>query len=337
MDDIKNLTLNSYNKIKTNEILKKNDQIKSEKNINIHTILDNNNNDKQIKKKTIKKKTFDHPLSNTNSSKWKSYFDDLDLLAEIDKDVRRTRTNMNFFFMPAKSTKNFHNLKNDDISDHADKKRNDSSYFQDQKNKSSFETNADIMGRILFIYGKKYPEVRYVQGMNEILAPILYCFSNDQNPYFYLHVEEDTYNCFEGLMNEIKDIYIRSRDNTETGIQTRLKNLMMIIKFFDRDLFNHLVNEKVELQYFAFRWYTLFFTQEFEMPDILRLWDSLFSEDKFEFMNMICTAIIKMKRQEILQNDFAGIMLTIQNFESIEIENLIKYGLDLRNEMNKSD
>ena len=62
---------------------------------------------------------------------------------------------------------------------------------------------------------------------------------------------------------------------------------MMIIKFFDRDLFNHLVNEKVELQYFAFRWYTLFFTQEFEMPDILRLWDSLFSEDKFEFMNMI--------------------------------------------------
>jgi hypothetical protein len=261
----------------------------------------------------------------------------MDLLAEIDKDVRRTRTHMNFFFMPVKSTKNLHNLKNDDISDHADKKRNDSTYFQDPKNKTSFETNADIMGRILFIYGKKYPEVRYVQGMNEILAPILYCFSNDQNPYFYLHVEEDTYNCFEALMNEIKDIYIRSRDNTETGIQTRLKNLMLIIKFFDRDLFNHLVKEKVELQYFAFRWYTLFFTQEFEMPDVLRLWDSLFSEDKFEFMNMICTAIIKMKRQEILQNDFAGIMLTIQNFDSIEIENLIKYGLDLRNEINKSD
>ena len=92
----------------------------------------------------------------------------------------------------------------------------------------------------------------------------------------------------------------------------------------------------MELQYFAFRWYTLFFTQEFEMPDILRLWDSLLSEDeKFDFINMICIAIIKIKRQEILQNDFSGIMLTIQNFEKIEVENIIKYGLDLRTEINK--
>ena len=333
MNEINNLTLNSFTKIGKSGSFEvksfESDSLLDDKNIENKPI--------KIKKKSVKKKTFDHPLSNTNSSKWKTYFDDIDLFEEIDKDVRRTRTHMNFFFMPAKSTKNFHNLKNDEISDHAYKKRNDSGYFQDPKNKTPFETNADIMARILFIYGKKYPEVRYVQGMNEILAPILYCFSSDQNPYFYLHVEEDTYNCFETFMNEIKDIFIRSKDNTETGIQTRLKNLMMIIKFFDRDLFNHLMNEKVELQYFAFRWYSLFFTQEFEMPDILRLWDSLLSEDKFEFMNMICTAIIKMKRQEILQNDFAGIMLTIQNFEMIEIENLIKYGLELRNEINKHD
>lgn len=325
-----NITLNSFKKIEKSESF----NLDCTKGVNI---LEENKNKPIIKKKTVKKKTFDHPLSMTNSSKWKSYFDDIDLFEIIDKDVRRTRTHMNFFFMPAKSTKNLHNLKNKEILDHADKKRNDSNYFQDPKSNKSFETNADIMARILFIYGKKYPEVRYVQGMNEILAPILYCFSNDQNPYFYMHIEEDTYNCFENLMNEIKDIFIRKRDNTETGIQTRLKNLMLIIKFFDWELFNHLINEKVELQYFAFRWYTLFFTQEFEMPDILRLWDSLFCEDKFEFMNMLCTAIIKLKRQEILQSDFAGIMLTVQNFETIEIESWIKYGLELRNEINKSD
>jgi len=238
--------------------------------------------------------------------------------------------------MPAKSNKHIHNIKNQEISDHADKKRNEPSYFQDNKNKASFDTNADLMGRILFIYAKKYPEVRYIQGMNEILAPILYCFSNDQNPYFYLNVEADTYICFENFMNEVKEIFMRSRDNTETGIQARLKNLYMILRVLDRDLFNHLSNEKVEMQYFAFRWYTLFFTQEFEMPDVLRLWDSLLAEDeKFDFINMICIAIIKFKRQEILQNDFAGIMLNIQDFEKIEVENIIKYGLDLRAEIIK--
>jgi hypothetical protein len=150
-------------------------------------------------------------------------------------------------------------------------------------------------------------------------------------------VEADTYNCFESLMNEIKDIFIRSRDNTPTGIQTRIKNLTMILKVFDKDLYNHFTNENVELQYFVFRWYTLFFTQEFEMPDVLRLWDSLLSEEeKFDFINMICLAIIKFKKQDILKNDFAGIMMNIQNFEKIEVENIIKYGLNLRAEINRN-
>ena len=39
----------------------------------------------------------------------------------------------------------------------------------------------------------------------------------------------------------------------------------------DKDLYNHFVDQKVEIQYFMFRWYTLFLTQEFEIPDVLRL------------------------------------------------------------------
>lgn len=31
-----------------------------------------------------------------------------------------------------------------------------------------------IMGRILFVYSKLNPRIKYVQGMNEILAPLYY-------------------------------------------------------------------------------------------------------------------------------------------------------------------
>jgi hypothetical protein len=44
------------------------------------------------------------------------------------------------------------------------------------------ETNSQIMNRILFIYAKIHQEVCYVQGMNDLLAPIYYCFSKDNNP-----------------------------------------------------------------------------------------------------------------------------------------------------------
>ena len=193
------------------------------------------------------------------------------------------------------------------------------------------------MCRILFLYAKKYPEVRYVQGMNEILAPIYYCFSNDQNPYFYLHLEEDSFICFEKIMNEIQDIFIRNKDNTDSGIHTRIKELNRLLKLVDKQIYDHFLEHNVEIQYFAFRWYTLFLTQEFEMPDILRLWDSIFgSDEKFEFLNMLCLAIIKCKKTDIIQSDFAGIMLAMQSLDKLDIEKLIKVADNIRIELNKN-
>lgn len=36
----------------------------------------------------------------------------------------------------------------------------------------------DYMSRILFIYAKLNPKAAYVQGMNEVLAPIFYLVNN---------------------------------------------------------------------------------------------------------------------------------------------------------------
>jgi len=44
------------------------------------------------------------------------------------------------------------------------------------------ETHADVLSRILFIYAKLNPGVRYVQGMNEILAVLYFCFFEPNLP-----------------------------------------------------------------------------------------------------------------------------------------------------------
>ncbi len=43
------------------------------------------------------------------------------------------------------------------------------------------ETHGDVLHRVLFIYAKLNPGIKYVQGMNEVLAVLYYCFLECDN------------------------------------------------------------------------------------------------------------------------------------------------------------
>jgi hypothetical protein len=68
------------------------------------------------------------------------------------------------------------------------------------------------MARILFIYAKLNPGVKYVQGMNELLAPIYYIFATDKHPLFENYSEPDAFYCFTNIMAETRDIFVQSLD-----------------------------------------------------------------------------------------------------------------------------
>lgn len=59
---------------------------------------------------------------------------------------------------------------------------------------------------------------RRVQGMNEIIGPIYYVFASDQDEEWKEHAEADTFFCFQNLMTEIKDNFIRTLDTSDCGI-----------------------------------------------------------------------------------------------------------------------
>ena len=235
--------------------------------------------------------------------------------------------------MPCVSNSN-NNITNEQISNAALETKKDRSQYK--LNSKTFESNADVMARILFIYGLCHPEVKYVQGMNEILAPIFYCFSNDKNEISIKNLEADSYISFENFMETIKDIFIKKLDNTEKGITTRLQKFSTLIRMLDYRISDQLIKNKIEMEFFAFRWLTLFFTQDFEIPDVLRLWDSILSEDDvFDFMNMIMLALLRNKTEGILNNEFAGIMSVLQNFDNINVDRLIRDAVIVRNDLNK--
>ena len=92
--------------------------------------------------------------------------------------MRRTRTDLNFFcnaFDPANNTKkNKEQLARQVEFKHADLCGDDRLNY--------IETHADVLSRILFIYAKLNPGVKYVQGMNEVLACLYWCFYDPTDP-----------------------------------------------------------------------------------------------------------------------------------------------------------
>ena len=98
------------------------------------------------------------------------------LLEQICKDVNRTHNQMDFFFKPT-DVNNI--LSQKELIEIMDNRRNCSMKDINDIYKINIkETHADVIVRLLFIYSTFFPDISYVQGMNEIIAPIYYIFSS---------------------------------------------------------------------------------------------------------------------------------------------------------------
>ncbi|QQP35247.1 TBC1 domain family member 13 [Caligus rogercresseyi] len=114
------------------------------------------------------------------------------------------------------------------------------------------EAHWEVVERILFIYAKLNPGQSYVQGMNEIIGPIYYVFASDPNPEWTKYAEADTFFCFTNLMSDIRDFFIKTLDESETGINGMMLKLMNRIKGYDSEIYSVLETQGLRPQYFSF-------------------------------------------------------------------------------------
>ena len=84
------------------------------------------------------------------------------------------------------------------------------------------------MTRILFIFARLNPKVQYVQGMNEIIAPIFYliCQRNIQ--------EAACFFMFNNVMSDIVEMHIKDFGMKENPIHTRLDQIsnMLLVTMY---------------------------------------------------------------------------------------------------------
>lgn len=244
----------------------------------------------------------EHPLCLGKTSVWNQFFQDSEIIEQIDRDVKRTHPDMHFF-------------------------SGDSSFAK---------SNQDSLKNILIVFAKLNPGIRYVQGMNEILAPLYYVFRTDPNEENAACAEADTFFCFVELLSGFRDHFCQQLDNSVVGIRSTISRLSQFLKEHDEELWRHLeITTKVNPQFYAFRWITLLLTQEFNFPESLLIWDTLLSdpEGPQETLLRICCAMLIIIRRRLLAGDFTSNLKLLQNYPLTNISHLLYVANKLRSHL----
>ncbi|CAH0401903.1 unnamed protein product [Chilo suppressalis] len=297
----------------------------------------------------------DHPLNISPDSSWSTYFKDNEVLLQIDKDVRRLCPEISFFqsatefpcekVVNSNGMKRLHKRVEQSVLKYATLERRGlgvaklSSEIRRSDSLTSgdyvplnegCEAHWEVVERMLFLYAKLNPGQGYVQGMNEIIGPIYHTFANDADKDNREHAEADCFFSFTNLMSEIRDFFIRTLDETESGINYMMDRLGSCLRSHDPAVWDRLELQELRPQYYSFRWLTLLLSQEFSLPDVERIWDSLFADEKrFNFLIYICCAMILLVRENLLNGDFASNVKLLQNFPPMDVSLILNKAAEI--------
>ncbi|KAF9566196.1 hypothetical protein EC968_003849, partial [Mortierella alpina] len=176
----------------------------------------------------------------------------------------------------------------------------------------------EAIERILFIFAKLNPGVGYVQGMNEILGPLYYLLANDPDEVSKAHAEAESFWLFHLLMAHFRDHFMRSLDRDRaSGIGSSIARMNQRLRLFDEQLWQNLEEKGIAPEYYSFRWLTVLCTQEFEVPDVWRIWDSILAdtggtEKDYDFLLDFGCAMVSHLRDQLLDGDFADNVKLLQ-------------------------
>jgi len=235
------------------------------------------------------------------------------LLYEISKDVVRTHPDLQFFLDAVHGPARYESLK-----------------------------------RVLFVYAKLNPGVKYVQGMNELLGALFYVLaaqspqvseSEELSQLFSAQAAEaDAFNCFTVLMGELRDVFVEDLDDSTTGIKGRMAAIDSLLGHHDPELHGWLTALGVDPTFYTLRWITTLLSREFDLPDTLRLWDAFLSERGMRareiWLAYFCVSMIIGIRSELLVADFGGAINALQAYppSAPSIERLLEVASDLRSQ-----
>ncbi|CAF3394484.1 unnamed protein product [Rotaria sp. Silwood1] len=134
-------------------------------------------------------------------------------------------------------------------------------------------------------------------------------------------------------MIHIRENFMKVYDNSEFGIRVRMQKYLKLLKEAAQDIYDLFEEQNLKPEFYAFRWLTLLLSQEFNLPDVLRIWDSLFvdQENNFEFLFYICCAMVILQRNQLLTGSLAQNIKLLQNYPpDTDIHKILEKAAELK-------
>nr|XP_033777244.1 small G protein signaling modulator 2 isoform X3 [Geotrypetes seraphini] len=159
--------------------------------------------------------------------------------------------------------------------------------------------NLEKLRNIMCSYVWEHLDIGYVQGMCDLLAPLMVVLDNDQLAY----------SCFTQLMK-------RMSQNFPSGgtMDTHFCNMRSLIQILDSELFELMQqNGDYTHFYFCYRWFLLDFKRELLYEDVFAVWEVIWAAwhiSSAHFVLFIALALVEVYREIIRDNnmDFTDII-----------------------------
>ncbi|XP_037609567.1 small G protein signaling modulator 1 isoform X2 [Sebastes umbrosus] len=159
--------------------------------------------------------------------------------------------------------------------------------------------NLEKLRNIMCSYVWKHLDTGYVQGMCDLLAPLLVILDD----------EVMAFSCFTELMK-------RMNQNFPHGgaMDSHFANMRSLIQILDSELFELMQqNGDYTHFYFCYRWFLLDFKREMVYDDVYSVWETIWAAkytSSEHFVLFIALALVEMYRDIILENnmDFTDII-----------------------------
>ncbi|XP_055063338.2 small G protein signaling modulator 1 isoform X3 [Misgurnus anguillicaudatus] len=160
-------------------------------------------------------------------------------------------------------------------------------------------TNLEKLRNIMCSYVWQHLDIGYVQGMCDLLAPLLVILDD----------EAKAFSCFTELMK-------RMNQNFPHGgaMDRHFANMRSLIQILDSELFELMQqNGDYTHFYFCYRWFLLDFKREMVYDDVFSVWETIWAArytSSQHFVLFIALALVELYRDIILENnmDFTDII-----------------------------
>lgn len=148
-----------------------------------------------------------------------------------------------------------------------------------------------LLHDILMTYCMYDFDLGYVQGMSDLLSPVLYVMEN----------EVDAFWCFVSYMDQMHQNF----EEQMQGLKMQLIQLSTLLRLLDSAFCSYLESQDSGYLYFCFRWLLIRFKREFSFNDILRVWEVMWTGLPCKnFHLLICCAILESEKPNIMDQNY---------------------------------